>query len=149
MHILAAELMGQCRVAPHPPFLLVGQLTSSDGYDRELCILSGGVGVGAPDPAFEVSLRRDAENNASPDLPGRLEAAFAHEADELTVGMLRDDSEGRLTKSLQRRQTQVALQRHCKLRGGPDPLLTKALKQVGRCDVDQLEVIHRLAGSVF
>src|ERR1700674_506710 len=104
MHILAAELMGQCRVAPHPPFLLVGQLTSSDGNDRELCILSGGVGVGAPDPAFELSLRRDAETDALADLPARLEPACGNEADERTVGMPRDGSEGRLTKSLQRRQ---------------------------------------------
>src|ERR1700680_1054836 len=118
MHILAAQLMRQSGIASHPPLLLIGQLASSDGYDRELCVLRGGVGVGTPDPAFEASLGRDAQNDASPDLPWRLDAALAHEADELTVGMLCDDPEGGFAKGFQRAQTQVPLQRHRQLRRG-------------------------------
>src|ERR1700686_1025464 len=102
MHVLAAQLMGQRRIAAHPPLLLIAQLSRSYGDDAELGVLSGRICVSPLDASLEPALGRDAKDDPAPDLPRRLDAVLSHESDELAIGVLGNDTKGGFAKGFQR-----------------------------------------------
>src|SRR5690349_7356347 len=145
---LAAGLMRQRRVPAHPLLLFVALDSCPYGDDRELGVLDLRVRGSATDSILETARNRNCENDAPPYFPRHLSSALAHEANELTIGVVRDHPEGRLTKCLEHRQAKLALESDGKLGRTQHGFLPESLEKVRRRDVDQLELIDCFEGTV-